>query len=163
MKNILVVGAGKIGSTIGEMLAHTGDYAVTVADRSSDQLRRLEGLDAAERLVLDIGDESALQRALTGRFAVLSAAPYHLTGKIASAARATSTHYLDLTEDVATTRLVKSLAAGATSAFIPQCGLAPGFISIVAHDLASRFEKLDSIKMRVGALPEFPSNALNYN
>jgi len=163
MKNILVVGAGKIGSTIAEMLAQTGDYAVTVADRSAIQLTRLEARDQIERLVLDITDEAALQRAMTGRFAVLSAAPYHLTGKIAVAARATGIHYLDLTEDVATTRLVKTLAVGAEAAFIPQCGLAPGFISIVAHDLASRFEKLDSVKMRVGALPEFPSNALNYN
>jgi len=46
---------------------------------------------------------------------------------------------------------------------MPQCGLAPGFISIVAHNLAKAFERLDSIRMRVGALPLYPSNALNYN
>ena len=40
-------------------------------------------------------------------------------------------HYFDLTEDVATTRMVKELAEDATTAFIPQCGLAPGFIAIV--------------------------------
>jgi saccharopine dehydrogenase-like NADP-dependent oxidoreductase len=116
-----------------------------------------------ERLRLDIGDEAALRDALGGRFAVLSCAPFHLTGTVATAARATGLHYLDLTEDVATTRLVKDLARGADSAFIPQCGLAPGFISIVAHDLTRHFERLDTVKMRVGALPQFPSNALNYN
>ena len=163
MKNILVVGAGKIGSTIAEMLAQTGDYAVTVADRSADQLRRLEARDAIGRLELDISDDVALQEAMTGRFAVMSAAPYHLTGKIALAARATGTHYLDLTEDVATTRLVKQLATQASSTFIPQCGLAPGFISIVANNLATHFDRLDTVKMRVGALPQYPSNALNYN
>jgi saccharopine dehydrogenase-like NADP-dependent oxidoreductase len=72
-------------------------------------------------------------------------------------------HYLDLTEDVATTKKVEALAENAESAFIPQCGLAPGFISIVANDLAKRFDKLDSVRMRVGALPQYPSNALNYN
>jgi saccharopine dehydrogenase-like NADP-dependent oxidoreductase len=72
-------------------------------------------------------------------------------------------HYLDLTEDVANTRLVKSLAEDASNAFIPQCGLAPGFISIAAHDLARRFERLDSARLRVGALPLYPSNALGYN
>src|SRR5690606_17942664 len=71
--------------------------------------------------------------------------------------------YLDLTEDVASTRRVKELAKEAKTAFIPQCGLAPGFISIVAYDLAKRFDKLDSVRMRVGALPQYPSNALNYN
>jgi saccharopine dehydrogenase-like NADP-dependent oxidoreductase len=72
-------------------------------------------------------------------------------------------HYLDLTEDVATTRMVKDLAEGASTAFIPQCGLAPGFISIVAHDIARGFDRLDTVRLRVGALPQFPSNALSYN
>jgi saccharopine dehydrogenase-like NADP-dependent oxidoreductase len=72
-------------------------------------------------------------------------------------------HYLDLTEDVASTQRIRALAEGASSAFIPQCGLAPGFISIVAADLAARFDRLDSVRMRVGALPAYPSNALNYN
>jgi saccharopine dehydrogenase-like NADP-dependent oxidoreductase len=46
---------------------------------------------------------------------------------------------------------------------MPQCGLAPGFIGIVAHHLAQGFDSLDEIKMRVGALPAFPTNALKYN
>jgi len=163
VKNILVIGAGKIGSTIAEMLSAYGDYAVTVADRSADQLARLEAGETVARLPLDITDAVALKASMAGRFAVLSAAPYHLTGRIATAARAAGTHYLDLTEDVATTRLVRQLAVGAETAFIPQCGLAPGFISIVAHDLARGFDRLDTIKMRVGALPQYPSNALNYN
>ncbi len=94
---------------------------------------------------------------------MLSAAPYHATRLIAEAAKAAGAHYLDLTEDVASTRAVKQLAEGARTAFIPQCGLAPGFITIVASDLASRFDELQDVRMRVGALPKFPSNALNYN
>jgi saccharopine dehydrogenase-like NADP-dependent oxidoreductase len=100
---------------------------------------------------------------LQDQFAVLSAAPYHATRRIAEAAKAAGAHYLDLTEDVASTRAVKQLAAGARTAFIPQCGLAPGFITIVASDLASHFDELQDVRMRVGALPKFPSNALNYN
>jgi saccharopine dehydrogenase-like NADP-dependent oxidoreductase len=60
-------------------------------------------------------------------------------------------------------RRVRELAADASTAVIPQCGLAPGFVSIVAFDMAKRFEILDSVKLRVGALPQYPSNALNYN
>ena len=55
---------------------------------------------------------------------------------LAEAAAAQGVHYLDLTEDVASTRRVKELALTAKAALIPQCGLAPGFISIVAADLA---------------------------
>jgi saccharopine dehydrogenase-like NADP-dependent oxidoreductase len=98
-----------------------------------------------------------------GKFAVLSAAPYHLTATIAQAAKASGVHYLDLTEDVISNRKVRALAKGAESAFIPQCGLAPGFVSIVAADLASRFQSLHDVRLRVGALPRYPSNALNYN
>jgi saccharopine dehydrogenase-like NADP-dependent oxidoreductase len=47
--------------------------------------------------------------------------------------------------------------------FIPQCGLAPGFITIVGFDLARHFEQLQDLRLRVGALPQYPSNALNYN
>ncbi|WP_062014542.1 saccharopine dehydrogenase family protein [Aureimonas sp. AU4] len=163
MKDVMVIGAGKIGGAIALMLADSGDYRVCVADRSAEQLAKLDAHPAVHSLALDIADHAALVAALRGRFAVLSAAPFHLTGRIAQAAREAGVHYLDLTEDVATTRKVEALAEGAGSAFIPQCGLAPGFISIVANDLAKRFEKLDSVRMRVGALPQYPSNALNYN
>jgi len=46
---------------------------------------------------------------------------------------------------------------------MPQCGLAPGFIGIVAHHLTKSFDSLHDVKMRVGALPAFPTNALKYN
>jgi saccharopine dehydrogenase-like NADP-dependent oxidoreductase len=163
MKDVVVIGAGKIGATITELLAATGDYRVTVADRSAKALDGLPRPDRFRRAQLDVENERLLTDLLNGAFAVLNAAPFHLTTGVAAAARAAPTHYLDLTEDVAGTRRVMELAAGAERAFIPQCGLAPGFVSIVAYDLARRFETLDSIKLRVGALPRYPSNALNYN
>ncbi|MBD9558335.1 saccharopine dehydrogenase family protein [Ensifer sp. ENS03] len=163
MKNIVVIGAGKIGSTIARMLAHTGDYSVCVADRAAEQLEQVEKHAAITTATVDIGDKKALVALLSGKFAVLSAAPFHLTVAIAEAAAEAGIHYLDLTEDVESTRQVKAIAAQANTAFIPQCGLAPGFISIVANDLASRFQTLESVRMRVGALPQYPSNALNYN
>lgn len=172
MKNILVIGAGKIGAVVADLLGHAhpaagGAYRVTLADRSADLLAEFDARAQPGRrvstLALDVTDRAALRAALDGRFAVLSAAPYHLTLGVAEAARDAGVHYLDLTEDVASTRRIRALAAGATTAFIPQCGLAPGFIAIVAADLARRFDALDSVRLRVGALPAYPSNALNYN
>jgi saccharopine dehydrogenase-like NADP-dependent oxidoreductase len=163
MKDIAVVGAGHIGGTIAALLAETGDYRVTVIDRSAQQLAELGPIERVEHLVLEVTDERALTTALTGKFAVLSAAPYHLTFEVAKAAKAAGAHYLDLTEDVATTRKVKALAHNAGIAFIPQCGLAPGFISIAAADLIKGFDTLHDVRLRVGALPKYPSNALNYN
>src|SRR5579862_4588329 len=163
MKDIVIVGAGKIGSMIAELLGGSGDYSVTVVDRSQQQLDRLETAATVTKVAADITQGDALVKALDGKFALLSAAPYHATRLIAEAAKAAGAHYLDLTEDVASTRAVKQLAAGARTALVPQCGLAPGFITIVTSDLASHFDELLDVRVRVGALPKVPSNALNYN
>src|SRR5690606_22223149 len=104
----------------------------------------------------DVEDGRTLRRLMKGRDAVISALPFYLNVRVAKAARAARLHYFDLTEDVETTRAVKDIAKGATTAFMPQCGLAPGFVSIVAFDLARRFDKVESVRMRVGALPQYP-------
>src|SRR6202166_2314609 len=163
MKDVVVIGAGKIGATVAGLLASTGDYQVTLADRSPEALGCLDRDERIPVAAADGEDSSKLLDLLNGQLAVLNAAPFHLTTVIAEAARAAHTHYLDLTEDVASMRRVRELAADASTAFMPQCGLAPGFVSIVAFDMAKRFEVLDSVKLRVGALPQYPSNALNYN
>lgn len=163
MKKILLIGAGKIGSTIAAMLDAAKDFSVTVADASPAALAAIKTGPRVQVKTLDITDTAALSAALKGQFAVMSALPFHLTAGIAAAAVAEKVHYLDLTEDVASTRRVKELAKTAESALIPQCGLAPGFISIVAADLSRQFDSLNSVRMRVGALPQYPSNALNYN
>ena len=162
MKDVLLVGGGRIGAMITELLAGSGDYRVTVADHSAAALAAVAERDAVETLQLDVTDKAALLRALEGRFAVLSAVPYALTKFVARGAAEAAVHYFDLTEDVATTAQVRELAAGSQRVMMPQCGLAPGFISIVAHDLAKRFDALDEVRMRVGALTEHPTNRLKY-
>ncbi|MDA5193181.1 saccharopine dehydrogenase family protein [Govanella unica] len=163
MTQILLLGAGKIGAMIAELLSLSGDYEVTVGDHDLVGLNRMNVNSAVRLLQLDVTDKAALADAMAGKYAVLSACPYHLTPYIARAAKAAGVHYFDLTEDVESTRLVKELAKDSATAFVPQCGLAPGFISIVAYDLAKKFEKLHNVHMRVGALPKYPSNALMYN
>jgi saccharopine dehydrogenase-like NADP-dependent oxidoreductase len=159
---ITLLGAGHIGQTIARLLARSGDYEVTVVDRSEAALAQLAG-EPVSRHVADTGDASALLAALRGQQAVINALPYHLATLAATAAREAGCHYFDLTEDVAATRAIQALAAGAPTAFMPQCGLAPGFIGIVAHHLAQKFDTLQEVKMRVGALPAFPTNSLKYN
>jgi saccharopine dehydrogenase-like NADP-dependent oxidoreductase len=161
MKNVMLVGGGKIGVAITELLSATGDYRVTVADRDAASLERMPRKNVQTRQVEIGGADFA--RAVEGHDIVLSATPYNLTATVAEAAKKAGAHYLDLTEDVESTRTIRKLADGASTAFIPQCGLAPGFISIVAYDLAKKFDKLRDVQMRVGALPVYPHNALKYN
>ncbi|ABQ33494.1 saccharopine dehydrogenase family protein [Bradyrhizobium sp. BTAi1] len=160
-KNIAVLGAGQIGAVIAGMLAEQG-HKVTLADASDAQLGLSVGRIFATKVV-DAGDLAALRAFLKEQEIVVSACPYFLNRGIAQIAAETGTHYFDLTEDVATTAYIKDLAAGADVMFAPQCGLAPGFICVLGAEMASRFDSVRTIKMRVGALPLYPTNALRYN
>ncbi len=162
MKNVMLVGGGKIGVAITELLSATGDYHVTVVDRDAASLERMPHRNVTLRH-REIGEARDFAAEAKGQHVILSATPYSLTATVAEAAKLAGAHYLDLTEDVESTRTIKRLAEGADTAFIPQCGLAPGFISIVANDLAKKFERLRDVQMRVGALPVYPTNALKYN
>lgn len=162
MVKLILLGGGKIGSAIAAMLGDTGDYQLTVADRDAEGLKRLP-VKNVKTMVLDVADPAAVRAAIKGHDMVVSAMPYHLTPLIAAAAKDCRAHYFDLTEDVESTRVVKGLAKGADTAFVPQCGLAPGFISIAAYDMTKKFDSLRDVNMRVGALPVYPTNALKYN
>ena len=116
MKNVLLVGSGKIGAMITELLANSGsyggtdDYRVTVADRSRRRAAKGRPSRRVETLALDVADEEALARSARGKFAVLSAAPFPSRSPIANGAVRPAVHYFDLTEDVATTHaVIKSL------------------------------------------------------
>lgn len=162
---LILLGAGKIGDAILNLLSHSGDYRLTVADRDPQRLAHIEAMNfpGVSTFSADITDALALAGLIEGHDVALSACPYFLTPLIATAAKAAGAHYFDLTEDVKSTRAVKQLAEDAAVAFVPQCGLAPGFISIVANDVAGRFDSLRDVNMRVGALPIYPNNALKYN
>jgi saccharopine dehydrogenase-like NADP-dependent oxidoreductase len=163
MRNILVIGGGNIGDMLASLLGDTDEYRVTVADSHQAPLEKFKGRKNVDTKVLDAMDDAAVAAALAGCFAVISAAPYNITSRIARAAHAAGIHYLDPTEDVASTKVVKELASTSRAALVPQCGLAPGFIAIVGKYLADKFDELDTLNLRVGALPRFPTNALTYN
>lgn len=162
---VTVLGAGKIGRTIAGMLQDTGDYAVTVVDRYRDALDALPA--GVSTRVADPSERQACIDALAGAAAVINALPFHAAVPVATVAAEMGVHYFDLTEDVAATRAIRALAADARAVLMPQCGLAPGFIGVVGHDLAQRFLRgggqLLDLRMRVGALPRYPNNALKYN
>src|SRR5580698_3145891 len=140
MHKVLVLGAGKIGALISGLLSESGSWEVQLADK---ERAAAEGVVAAhsspnlQGLALDATDPAALQAHLSAHpvDAVISSLPYYCNPTVAEAARRADIHYFDLTEDVEVTRSVRRTAEGAASAFVPQCGLAPGFISIAAYEL----------------------------
>ncbi len=165
MHRLLLLGAGKIGRMIARLLVDAGDFQVIVGDSSAAALERLaEGLDVETRVV-DACDSAQIAAAIEGCDSVVSALSFRFNPAVAEAACKAGASYFDLTEDVETTRKVREIAGAAKPGqiFMPQCGLAPGFISIAAHHLASDFDQLDTVQMRVGALPQFPTGVLKYN
>jgi saccharopine dehydrogenase-like NADP-dependent oxidoreductase len=162
---VLVLGAGKIGRSIVKLLAHSGDYEVLAGDVDEWPLARLAHLPGVGTRVVDVEDPAALREAMRGCDSVVSACSFAVNPGIARAALDAGASYFDLTEDVATARAVKQIAQDARPGqiFMPQCGLAPGFIQISGYHLTRSFEKLDEVRLRVGALPQFPTNQLKYN
>ena len=168
MQDILVLGAGKIGALISGLLAACGDYRVQLVDKvegAADEVAAAHGLDNIQAFCFDASESDQLAAHVKKHkpAAIISGLPYYCNVGVAEVARKENVHYFDLTEDVEVTKAVRKLAQGAESVFVPQCGLAPGFISIAANELIQHFDELRSVKLRVGALPQHPNNVLKYS
>ena len=164
MHTIALFGAGKIGESITALLTSSGRYEVRVCDGNINCATQLaQKWPGASAHQLNIEHPANMRKLLRGCSLVISALPFSCNAAVAQAAADCDIHYADLTEDVRTSQQIAYLASGAQSWFMPQCGLAPGFISIAAAHLVTLFDNLESLKMRVGALPIYPTNRLKYN
>jgi saccharopine dehydrogenase-like NADP-dependent oxidoreductase len=168
MHRVLILGAGKIGALISGLLAESGSYRVQLADvdgAAAEAVARAHGSGHIAAYALDATHTASLAKHLAEHpvDAVISSLPYYCNTGVADAARKARVHYFDLTEDVEVTRAVRAIGAGAQQGFVPQCGLAPGFISIAAAELITHFDTLRAVKLRVGALPQHPNNVLKYS
>src|SRR5436190_5205435 len=145
MDSVLVLGGGKVGKSVAELLlaCGRGAYKVTLADRDRAHLSeaesnvgRLRGrvpfpVEFATR-GLDAADKGAVRAALSGHKYVICMLPFDLVEGIAEAANELGVHYFDVTEDVETSDRVRRIAdeGRAKVALVPKCGLAPGHIAI---------------------------------
>jgi saccharopine dehydrogenase-like NADP-dependent oxidoreductase len=162
-KRVLLLGAGNIGEAIAALLSSSGKYNVTVCDQDISLAQKVASFfPNCVSQSCNVTDTLSLRYLLKDHIAVLNALPFHLNQYVVSAAIGGGVHYFDLTEDVKSTETTRLNALNATSIVMPQCGLAPGFVSISAAYLASLFDSVESIKIRVGALPLYPSNRLKY-
>ncbi|HEV2268480.1 MAG TPA: saccharopine dehydrogenase NADP-binding domain-containing protein, partial [Steroidobacteraceae bacterium] len=147
MHRVLILGAGKIGALISGLLGSSGGYEVQLGDVDgsvAEAVVRAHGASGLSAYALNAKQPSALEHHLASHpvDAVISSLPFYCNVTVAEAARAAGVHYFDLTEDVEVTRSVRSIATGSKHAFVPQCGLAPGFISIAAAELITHFQEL---------------------
>ncbi len=166
---MLVLGAGLQGSACAyDLLQHPGVDRVTVADLKPDRIPALLRPLAGRRLALlklDVQDGAALRAAMGGHDAVLNAAPYYFNLEVSKAAVDSGVHCADLggnTEIVFQQRKLDAAARERGVSVIPDCGLAPGMVNILAAEGIRRVGEADSVKIYVGGLPQHPEPPLNY-
>jgi len=165
---LLVLGAGLQGSAAAYcLLQHESVTQVTLADREPERLPAFLA-DAGPRLrpsALDANDFAAATALMRGHAAVLCALPYYYNEPMSRAAIDAGAHFCDLggnTEIVFQQKKLHAAAAEGGVSIIPDCGLAPGMVNILAAEGIRRLERPSSVKVYVGGLPQHPEPPLNY-
>ncbi len=164
----LVLGAGMMGSAAAYDLATRNPAdEVVLADINIQVARRSAGAIGpnVSPVRLDVNNDRDLVGLLQGCAVVVSAVSYAVNFQVTRAALEAGVHMCDLggNNDIVERQLrLDGEAKQKGLTIIPNCGLAPGLINVLAIHGAREFDELDSISLRVGGLPQHPRPPLNY-
>lgn len=165
---MLVLGAGQQGSACAyDLLANT-DHEVVLADLDVDHVADFLRPHVGGRLTLrrvDAKDPATVRAALEGVTATMSALPYYFNYEMAAAAVEAGSHFCDLggnTEIVLQQKTLRESARGRGVSVIPDCGLAPGMVNILAEHGIRQLDRPRAVRIKVGGLPQHPEPPLNY-
>jgi lysine 6-dehydrogenase len=167
---ILVLGAGRMGLGAAYDLAHNseGVERVTIADVDEGRARAVADTLRDPRVVaaqVDVEDAGRVVELMRGHDAAVSCVTYFHNLQLARAAVEAGTHFCDLGGNNAVVDAELALDEQARAAginIVPDCGLAPGMVSVLAAHGAARFSRLDELHIRVGGLPQQPRPPLDY-
>ena len=166
---MLVLGAGLQGSACAyDLLQRPEVERVTLADLHPERLPAFLKKKKSKRFKparLDAKQISSLRRLMRRHDAVMNALPYYFNFPVAKAAVMSGLHYADLggnTEIVQKQKTLHKAARKKGVSVIPDCGLAPGMVNIIAAEGIRRVGEAESVKIFVGGLPQQPEPPLNY-
>jgi lysine 6-dehydrogenase len=166
---LLVLGAGLQGCACAyDLLQNAAVTQVTLADLRPEKLPKFLAGNWAGRLHtmrLDVSNSADVHAAFQGHAAVMSAIPYYYNGAMAKAAVECGCHFSDLggnTEIVLEQKKLHQEALSKGISVIPDCGLAPGMVNILAAEGIRRVDQAEKVKIFVGGLPQTPEPPLNY-
>ena len=167
--NVFVAGGGGIGRAVALLLSddhelncniYIGDITLSNAEKAVQWVQK--GIDNGTQFfpieMPKEGSSESMNEAFRECDIILDCLPGSQAPRMARFAKQFGMHYANLTEYVAETEAIVSIANDADTGFILQTGLAPGFINILGHHLFQKFckqyevEKIDNLSMRVGAL-----------
>lgn len=166
---MLVLGAGLQGSACAyDLLQRPEVERVTLADLHPERLPAFLKKRQSKRFVtarLDAKKAASLRHLMRRHDAVMNALPYYFNFPVAKAAVSRGLHYADLggnTEIVQKQKTLHKAAQKKKVSVIPDCGLAPGMVNIIAAEGIRRVGDAESVKIFVGGLPQQPEPPLNY-
>jgi len=168
LMRMLVLGAGRMGlGAVHDLVSQPDVTGVTVADYEAGKAEEIAGRYPGKAVAaqIDCNDHAAVVALMSGHASAISCVNYWLNERLARAAIEAGTHFCDLggNNDVVDAELALDAEARAKGInIIPDCGLAPGMVAVLAAHGALEFEKLDSIHIRVGGLPQDPKPPLDY-
>lgn len=166
---MLILGAGHQGSACAsDLLDNPRVDVVTLADLHPERLPAFLAKRPDARLdpvTLNVKDHAAVSALMERHDGVMSALPYYFNGPMAELAVTAGCHFADLggnTEIVFEQQQLDSAASENNVSVIPDCGLAPGMVNILAAEGIRRLDHVDSVRIYVGGLPQHPEPPLNY-
>ena len=167
---MLVLGAGLQGSACAyDLLQNAAVTDVRLADVHIDHLPDFLAPYSGRRLIptpLDARDRDAVTALMRESDAVMSALPYYLNYEMAQHAVEAGVHFCDLggnTEIVFQQKELDAAAKAKGISVVADCGLAPGMVNILAEHGIRQMDKVSSVRIYVGGLPQQPEPPLNYH
>jgi lysine 6-dehydrogenase len=167
---MLVMGAGLQGSACAyDLLQNNAVEKVVVADVNPDKLPPfLEKYRSDPRLEVvrvDAKNHDEVRSVMKGMDACMNALPWYFNVDITRLAVEVGIHYCDLggnTEMVFQQQELNDAAVAKDISVIPDCGLAPGMVNILAAAGIAALDEAHTVRINVGGLPQQPEPPLNY-
>ena len=166
---MLVLGAGLQGSACAyDLLQNPEVSQVRLADLRFDHLPDFLKPHSGPRLIpttLDVRDREAVLAVMRESDAVMSAIPYYFNLALAECAVEAGVHFCDLggnTEIVFQQKALAERAVAKGVTIVPDCGVAPGMVNILAEHGIRQLDSVSSVRIYVGGLPQNPEPPLNY-
>ncbi len=165
---MLVLGAGQQGTACAYDLLVNSSHDVILADIDPGEPPAFLSPFLGDRLTLsplDATDEAAARAIMSGAAATMSALPYYLNPRLAEIAIDSGSHFCDLggnTEIVLSQKEMHAAAEEVGVSIVPDCGLAPGMVNILAGLGIRSLDHPREVHLKVGGLPRNPEPPLRY-
>jgi len=166
---VLIIGSGMMAKAAAfDLVKNNQLTSLNIASNNLAEAQDLKNWLLSDKVsisLLDARSKESSSQTMTDRDVAISCVPYKHNFTLATAAIASRTHFIDLggNNDIVAKELqLHDTAKKAGILIVPDCGLAPGLVSIFTKQLIEELGEVDSIHLRVGGLPQTPHGLLNY-